>query len=462
MRLGILTSHPIQYQAPWFRGLAKVCDLEVFFAHCQSAAEQGKAGFGVAFEWDVDLLSGYKHQFMENKARKPDVSRFFGCDTPEIREIISGKRPSEVMEPALHGAGKAESRKQPNEIGGLLDYGIDSTGQAILRASACEVANQTSQAKEVRGQSSVVQRPFDAFIVTGWYLKSHWQATRACHAAGVPVLVRGDSQLLTPRSRLKQWVKEMTYRWLLRQFDGFLYVGQRNREYLEHYGVPAEKLFFAPHFVDNEFFRQKAEKLKSQKAEIRKEWGANDSGLVALFVGKFQPPKRPGDIIKAMAIKQKAESRKQKSLVVFVGSGELENELRALAVREDVRVHFAGFKNQSELPSCYAAADVLVLPSDNDTWGLVVNEAMACGTPAIVSNAVGCAPDMIEEGKTGFTFPAGDADALAERLAKLAQMKHSGHDFTAALAEKMRIYCADLAVSGTIHAVESVALNRHD
>ena len=144
-------------------------------------------------------------------------------------------------------------------------------------------------------------------------------------------------------------------------------------------------------------------------------------------MGKFQPQKRPGDIIKAMAKNQKSESRKQKALVVFVGSGELENELRALAMREDVRVHFAGFKNQSELPACYAAADALVLPSDNETWGLVVNEAMACGTPAIVSNAVGCAPDMIDEGKTGFTFPAGDADALAERLAKLAQMKHSGH-----------------------------------
>src|SRR6266536_208125 len=91
MRLGILTSHPIQYQAPWFRALAKVVDLEVFFAHRQSAAEQGKAGFGVAFDWDVDLLCGYRHQFLKNVASRPGVDHFFGCDTPEVAEIIGGQ-----------------------------------------------------------------------------------------------------------------------------------------------------------------------------------------------------------------------------------------------------------------------------------------------------------------------------------------------------------------------------------
>ena len=88
MRLGILTSHPIQYQAPWFRALAKEVDLEVFFAHRQTAAEQGRAGFGVAFEWDVDLLSGYEHRFLKNVSRNPGVNHFAGCDTPQLREVI--------------------------------------------------------------------------------------------------------------------------------------------------------------------------------------------------------------------------------------------------------------------------------------------------------------------------------------------------------------------------------------
>src|SRR6266481_4412295 len=100
MRLGILTSHPIQYQAPWFRALAKETDLEVFFAHQPDAAQQGN-GFGTAFQWDVDLLSGYQHRFLKNVAKKPSASRFIGCDTPEIADII----------------GKAESGKQGEETG---------------------------------------------------------------------------------------------------------------------------------------------------------------------------------------------------------------------------------------------------------------------------------------------------------------------------------------------------------
>src|ERR1044071_8090319 len=91
MRVGILTSHPIQYQAPWFRALARQVELEVFFAHRQSAAEQGKAGFGVAFEWGVDLLSGYKHRFLKNISPRPGVDRYSGCDTPEIADIIGEK-----------------------------------------------------------------------------------------------------------------------------------------------------------------------------------------------------------------------------------------------------------------------------------------------------------------------------------------------------------------------------------
>jgi len=119
---------------------------------------------------------------------------------------------------------------------------------------------------------------------------------------------------------------------------------------------------------------------------------------------------------------------------------------------------FAGFKNQSELPACYVAADCLVLPSDGgETWGLVVNEAMACGLPAIVSDAAGCAPDLIDEGETGFTFPVGDTTQLAGRLAVLLEMKQRGHDFGPTLAEKTQIYSVESAVNGTLKAVDALA-----
>src|SRR5207244_1651251 len=118
---------------------------------------------------------------LKNRSRRPGVNHFFGCDTPDIREVIrEGK--------------------------------------------------------------------FDAFIVSGWHLKAYWQAVRASRCARVPVFVRGDSQLLTPRSLLKRLVKALAYKFVLRQFDGFLVVGKRNAEYLAHYGVPKEKMVFVPHF----------------------------------------------------------------------------------------------------------------------------------------------------------------------------------------------------------------------
>lgn len=384
MRVGILTSHPIQYQAPWFRALAAAVDLEVFFCHRQSAAEQGRAGFGVAFNWDIDLLSGYRHRFLKNVAAKPGVNHFAGCDTPEIREVIRGGN-------------------------------------------------------------------FDGFIVSGWQLKAYWQAVRACRAARVPVFVRGDSQLRTPRSRLKRLLKEVVYRPLLRQFDGFLVVGERNKEYLAHYGVPGAKMFPVRHFVDNEWFAARANEASGQRVALRKEWGAGADDRVALFIGKFIPLKRPADFVGALA---GLKERNVKNVGVFVGAGELEPELRQRAAQTGVRAHFAGFKNQSQLPACYAAADVLVLPSDSETWGLVVNEAMACGTPAIVSDAVGCVPDLIVEGKTGFTYPCGNVPALVSALEKMVQLRREGFDFPANLATLMNRYSVAAAVRGTVDGVQ--------
>jgi glycosyltransferase involved in cell wall biosynthesis len=331
----------------------------------------------------------------------------------------------------------------------------------------------------------VVQRPFDAFIVCGWHLKSYWQAIRACRRAGIPVLVRGDSQLMTPRSRLKTLAKEIGYRLMLRQFDGFLVVGQRHREYLAHYGVPADKMFFAPHFVDNEWFAARAAEVRGQRSEVRKKWGIPEEAFCVLFCGKFIAKKRPLDLVEAARILTAKNAKNAKTAskrpvhLLFVGSGELGSKLREscnivfdaentarsqkseirnqkfadshhpLSISHQPSASFTGFLNQSELPAAYVAADVMVLPSESETWGLAVNEAMACGLSAIVSDAVGCAPDLIEDGKTGFTFPLGDAAALAERLERLAGMQDCHFDFTTALSQKLTHYSVKVAAEGT-------------
>jgi glycosyltransferase involved in cell wall biosynthesis len=390
-RLAVVASHPIQYQAPWFRALARVVDLDVFYAHRQDAAGQAAAGFGVAFDWDVSLLDGYRHHWLANVAARPDVSRFGGCDTPDLAGRL------------------AEGR-------------------------------------------------FDACLVSGWYLKTYVQAIRACWHHRIPILVRGDSQLKTPRSRTKAAVKYLPYRWFLNRVDAHLYVGAANRAYLRAYGVPDTRLFFAPHFVDNAFFARGAAQARrdGSREALRREQGIPANATVFLFVGKLIDKKRPLDFVDALAAV--AEARQAPVYGLMVGAGPLADRVAARVGDTRAPVRLAGFRNQAALPAWYAAGDAIVLPSGGgETWGLVVNEAMASGLPAIVSDAVGCAEDLIAPGRTGSTFPLGDVRALAACLGEWTErLAREPGPVAAAVADTVARYSADAATAGVLRALDAV------
>jgi glycosyltransferase involved in cell wall biosynthesis len=165
-----------------------------------------------------------------------------------------------------------------------------------------------------------------------------------------------------------------------------------------------------------------------------------------LFAGKLVERKRPFDVIRALALAANQGCRAQ---AVFVGAGELEDSLRREAASSGVPAIFHGFQNQSRMPSLYAAADLLVLPSDHqETWGLVVNEAMACGVPAVVSDAVGCGPDLINPGRTGAVFPLGNTTVLAEAIRSTLALETSS--VRRHLSEKMADYSPAAAARGII------------
>ncbi len=376
LRIGFLVSHPIQYYAPIFRALAQRCDLTVFFAHRQTAEGQAKAGYGVTFQWDVDLLSGYDSRTLTNVSRQPSTDVFAGCDTPGIAPEI--------------------------ERGG-----------------------------------------FDAFLVPGWGLKSYLQAARACRRARIPVLVRGDSQLASQRGGALRMAKALVFPLFLRRFDGFLYVGQRNREYLQHYGVRPDQLFFSPHCIDNEAFR-------TGSAAARQKSARDPKALARLlFVGKLVDSKRPFDLLQAAAM-----VKNRRVEVAFAGAGEAEARLKQAATTAGVATVFHGFVNQSELPAVYAVADMVVSPSV-ETWGLVVNEAMACGLPAVVSDAVGCGPDLIEEGRTGAVFPLGDTAKFANAIERVLALDPDGR--RAAIAAKTAVYSPERTAQGIMDAAAAFA-----
>ena len=255
---------------------------------------------------------------------------------------------------------------------------------------------------------------FSGFLVLGWNYLSAWQACRACLKSAVPVFMRGDSQLCNRRSAPVLLLKRFVYPYGLGRFSGHLYVGTRNREYLTSYGVPVKRLYYAPHFVDCEHFQTGAKmaELSGQCSRIRKRHRIPENAFVYAFVGKLIEKKRPGDFLEGVRrYLQQDEGRDIHALVV--GDGPLRNSLRKTADSLGDRVHFTGFINQSEIPAYYRTADVVVLPSDaRESWGLVVNEAAACGRPAVVSEEVGCRPDLIDNKYTGFSYRLGDCGQL--------------------------------------------------
>jgi glycosyltransferase involved in cell wall biosynthesis len=305
------------------------------------------------------------------------------------------------------------------------------------------------------------QGQYGACLVFGWNHKFCLQTLLACWKAGVPILMRGDSQLRTARSAARRAIKYLPYRWLLSRIAGHLCVGQRNHQYLRHYGVSENRLFFAPHFVDSEFFARGAQeaRVNGMVSEIRNELRIPAEAFVALFVGKFIEKKRACDFVLACGRLDCLRDRPVHG--VLVGDGPLRPELERLAAPWRNRFHFAGFRNQSQLPAWNAAADVLILPSAaSETWGLVVNEAMASGIPAIVSDAVGCAPDLIDEGHTGFTYPVGDVAALVERLRWVESQCRTRHsEMQAALRAKVACYSIEGATEGLMAALKQSRRN---
>jgi glycosyltransferase involved in cell wall biosynthesis len=381
LRVALVTTHPVQYQAPWLRALARrpELDLTVLYALLPTPEQQG-IGFGRAFAWDVPLLEGYRHELLANVARPPGLGRFGGCDTPGV--------------------------------GARLDAGR-----------------------------------FEAVIVVGWHTKSGLQALLACRRRGIPCLVRGDSNALKPRPLAVR----LAHRLLLRQYAAFLVVGASNREFYRRAGVPEERLFFAPHCVDHDRFAAQADELRPRREALRAGFGLPAEACVFLFCGKLIAKKRPLDLLEAFA---RVHARHPDARLLVVGDGELRPALAARAGALGVPVACAGFLNQSEIARAYVAADALVLPSDyGETWGLVVNEAMACGLPAIVSERVGCHPDLVLPGETGVLVKHADVDALAAALDCMARDPQRARALgRAARAHAARWSLANL-VTGTLQAL---------
>jgi len=375
--LAILVTHPIQYQVPLWQMLARDghVPFEVWYLSEHATRLSRDREFGRDFAWDLDMLEGYPHRFLITSA----------------------------------GA-------SPN---------------TPLRTWVFESLSVLFTENKIK-----------VLWVQGWQVAAYWQAVWAAHKAGVQVWLRGESNIMAPTPWWKNAIKRPLLGQLFRRVDHFLCIGTANRELYRSYGVPESKLHMTPYAVDNERFARQANQIRKSKLEIRKQWKIPEESFCVLFCGKFIPKKRPLDLIKAAQLLLRSHPELNVHLL-FAGSGELGAGLRAQCDvafdaeatpttdhrlqttdhfseapglnpdnRELITLRavgpdepeadnakpaatFTGFLNQTQVSKAYVAADVLVLPSDYaETWGLVVNEAMASGLPSIISDHCGCAEDL--------------------------------------------------------------------
>lgn len=290
----------------------------------------------------------------------------------------------------------------------------------------------------------------DVVILTGWHALPLLQALWACLLLGIPRIIRGESNGLRTRAGWVRWL----HRLLVSRFDACLAIGTANRDLYLGYGVDASRIFQCRYFVDNRRVRSQFEAALPWRSALRAKWQIPGDRFCLLFVGKLEQKKRVLDLLQAL---RTAMGSRDDLHLLIVGAGELEREAKAAANDGGLPVSFAGFLNQTELPQAYVAGDCLVLPSDyGETWGLVVNEAMVCGLPAIVSDRVGCGPDLVEPGATGAVFPFGDVPALARCLCEMAADRVRARAMGLRAVERIQVYSVDEAAAGTVRAIEFV------
>jgi glycosyltransferase involved in cell wall biosynthesis len=256
-----------------------------------------------------------------------------------------------------------------------------------------------------------------AVLVAGYHPRFHYAALYQAWRAGRPILFRGETNDLTRRRNpLKALIRDRALSWVYHRCSRLLFVGRRSLDHFRRLGCPPEKLLFSPYCVDTGPFQCDEAARARFRPAAREGLGVADGQTVVLFSGKLSDRKGPDLLLSA--VKQLPDALRQRMVVVFLGSGELRPLLTDLARRPpEVNALFLGFHNQTQLSRYYHAADLLVLPSrHSETWGLVVNEALHHGLPCVVSEGVGCAPDLIVPGATGAVCRTGSATSLAGGL----------------------------------------------
>ncbi|MEY3067947.1 MAG: hypothetical protein RLZ27_388 [Pseudomonadota bacterium] len=370
MRLLVITSHPIQYNAPLFSYLAKHSNfsIKVFYTLGCKTNSIIDNGFGLNENWNIDLLSGYDYEFVENTSSHPSSLTYLGIKNPSLINNIKAYKP-------------------------------------------------------------------DGIIVYGWKHQSHFSVLNYFYGK-VPVIFRGDSTTLDDYSgfSLRSYFRFIFLQWVYRKVDFVLSPGTASDQYFLKSGLKQNQIIRAQHAIDNERFMSMSETEEKELLNLKSSLLIKENHVVFLFAGKFIDKKNPLLLVDAFGQLKKIENNVR---LLLVGNGVLEKKIKERINRLPLQISSAitllPFQDQHQIKLLYRVSNVFVLSSKGpqETWGLSVNEALACGIPVIVSDKCGSSKDLVKHEENGLIFESDNCQDLIQKMEMMCN-----NDFRNGLAAK--------------------------
>ena len=298
---------------------------------------------------------------------------------------------------------------------------------------------------------------YDAVIsFVGYVRATFWVTYLAARFSGARFLFGTDATTMSSRDgrAWKRSFKTVVWPKLFGLADQVIVPSSGTLNLMRSMGLPPERITLTPYTVDNDWWMEECKKV--DRSAVRASWGASPEDLVILFSAKLQSWKRPLDLLQAFA-----RATISNALLVFAGEGplreQLESEAKTLGIAS--RVRFLGFVNQGMLPSVYRSADLMVLPSEYEPFGVVVNEAMCCGCAVVTSDCVGAAQDLVAPIDNGLVYPCGDIEALTGILRRVATDRALLDSIGRTCLAHMHSWSPEHNIAATIHAIR-IAVDR--
>ena len=265
--------------------------------------------------------------------------------------------------------------------------------------------------------------PHDCLVLSGYFLFASQIGILRSIFKKVPYLIWSESHLAKQRSAFRSWTKDVFVAPLIRRASGLLVTGTMSAQFMMHYGAEKRRIFRVCNTPDVNLFIERGLELSKRKAEIRARLGIDPQAPVVLFLGRFVEKKGLQHLFPAF---EKIRAQFPNAKLLMVGDGPYRPAMEPWIAKLGSSVQMEGFKQLDDLPEYYAAADLFVVPSLDEPWGVVINEAMAAGLPVVATTVCGATPDLIRNGQNGFAIEPGDVQGLADAMAKVLALGDRG------------------------------------